>query len=291
VDHRKVNRRVVESLIKAGAFDSTGAKRSQVMSVLDEALEIGQRVQKDRMNGQYTLFEAVAMDSHDTIYPPFPEIAEWNESELLHYEKESLGFFITGHPLARHEEILNKFANANTEKLPDIAEGRVVRIGGIVRDYKLYNDRKGEVMAFVTLEDLSGLAEVTLFASLYSTVAELVEKDATIIVEGRVTRDEQSTKILADTVVSIDKAEETWTASVHLNLDVTSLDKGGLQKLLEILKQHRGSSNTFLHLLMPQRTDTVIALPDSIRVKASQDLTEAINGFLGYAAVETSVQK
>jgi len=291
VPHRKVNRRVVESLIKAGAFDSMGVKRSQVMSVLDDALEIGQRVQKDRINGQYNLFEAMAVDSHEAIYPPFPEIAEWNESELLNYEKESLGFFITGHPLARYEEILNKFANANTEKLPDISEGRVVRIGGIVRDYKLYNDRKGEVMAFVTLEDLSGLAEVTIFASLYSSVSELVEKDSAIIVEGRVTRDEQSTKILADNVVPIDKAEETLTASVHLNLDITSLDKGSLQKLLEILKQHKGSSNTFLHLLMPQRTDTVIALSDSIRVKASQDLTKAVDEFLGYPAVETTVQK
>ena len=291
VDHRKVNRRVVESLIKAGAFDSTGAKRSQLMSVLDEALEIGQRVQKDRMNGQYTLFEAVDMDSHETIYPPLLEIAEWNESELLNYEKESLGFFITGHPLARYDEILNKFANANTEKLSEISEGRIVRIGGIVRDYKLYNDRKGEVMAFVTLEDLTGFVEVTLFASVYSAVSELVEKDAAIVVEGRLTRDEQSTKILADTVVAIDKAEEKWTASVHLNVDITNLDKGGLQKLLEILKEHRGSSNTFLHLLMPQRTDTVIALPDTIKVKASRALTKAVNGFLGYPAVETTVQK
>jgi DNA polymerase-3 subunit alpha len=122
-------------------------------------------------------------------------------------------------------------------------------------------------------------------------VSDLVEKDATLIIEGRVTRDEQSTKILADSVVPIDKAEETWTASVHLNLDISNLDKGGLQRLLEILKQHRGSSTTFLHLLMPQRTDTVIALPDTIKVKASRDLTEAVNGFLGYPAVETTVQK
>jgi len=146
-------------------------------------------------------------------------------------------------------------------------------------------------MAFVTLEDLSGLAEVTLFASLYSTVSELVEKDSAIIVEGRVSRDEQSTKILADTVVPINKAEETWAANIHLNLDITSLDKGSLQKLLEIFQQHRGSCNAFLHLIMPQRTDTVIALPDSIRMKASQGLTEAVNGFLGYAAVETTVQR
>jgi DNA polymerase-3 subunit alpha len=291
IDHRKVNRRVVESLIKAGAFDSTGARRSQIMSVLNETLEAGQRTQKDRLNGQFTLFEAMEMDSHDTIYPPFPEIDEWSESELLKYEKESVGFFITGHPLARYEPVLKKFANTNTLKLQDLSDGRVVRIGGIVREFKLHHDRKGAVMAFVTLEDLSGLAEVILFSSLYSTVSDLVNKDSAIMVEGRITRDEQSSKILADTIAPIEKAEETWTASVHLNLDITDLNKESLQKLCEILKQHKGSCSAFLHLLMPQRTDTIIALPDSIRVKAGQDLTEAVSNFLGYSAVESVCQK
>jgi len=291
VDHRKVNRRVIESLIKSGAFDSTGARRSQMMSVLEEALEAGQKIQKDRSSGQFSLFETMGMDSHGTTYSPFPEMEEWNESELLNYEKESLGFFITGHPLARYEPVLKKFANADTLKLQDLSEGRVVRIGGIVRDYKLYNDRKGEVMAFVTLEDLSGLAEVTLFSSLYSSVSGLIEKDSAIMVEGRVTRDEKSSKILADTVVPIDKAEETWTTTVHLNLDMTGLNKQSLQKVCEILKQHKGSCSTYLHLVMPQRTDTSIALHDSIRVKAGPDLTEAVNTFLGYNAVETMCQK
>ncbi|MCK4485275.1 MAG: DNA polymerase III subunit alpha, partial [Desulfobacterales bacterium] len=291
VDHRKVNRRVIESLIKSGAFDSTGARRSQMMSVLEETLEVGQKTQKDRTSGQFNLFETMGMDSQRTMYPPFPEMEEWNEGELLNYEKESLGFFITGHPLARYEPILRKFANTDTVKLHDLSEGRVVRIGGIVRDYKRHNDRKGEVMAFVTLEDLSGLAEVILFASLYSSVSGFIEKDSAIMVEGRVTRDEKSTKILADTVVPIDKAEGTWTASVHLNLDMSGLNKENLQKLCEILKQHKGSCSAYLHLLMPQRTDTIIALSDSIRVKADPDLTQAVNKFLGYSAVETVCQK
>ena len=146
-------------------------------------------------------------------------------------------------------------------------------------------------MAFVTLEDLSGLSEVILFSSLYSTVSELVNKDSAIMVEGRITRDEQSSKILADAIAPIEKAEETWTASVHVNLDITDFSKENLQKLCEILKQHKGSCSAFLHLLMPQRTDTIIALPDSIRVKAGQDLTEAVNNFLGYSAVESVCQK
>jgi DNA polymerase-3 subunit alpha len=291
VDHRKVNRRVIESLIKSGAFDSTGARRSQMMSVLEEVLEVGQKVQKDRTNGQFSLFETMGMDSHGTIYPPFPEMEEWNEGELLNYEKESLGFFITGHPLARYEPVLKKFANADTLELQDLSEGRVVRIGGIVRDYKLHNDRKGEVMAFVTLEDLSGLAEVTLFSSVYSSVSGLIEKDSAIMVEGRVIRDEKSSKILADTVVPIDKAEETWTTSVHLKLDITGLNKESLQKLCDILKQRKGSCSAYLHLVMPQRTDTSIELHESIRVKAGPDLTEAVNNFLGYNAVKTVCQK
>ena len=290
-DHRKINRRVVESLIKCGAFDSIGAKRSQMMAVLEDALEVGQKIQKDRTSGQFSLFDTLETYNNETMYPTFPEMEEWNEGELLNYEKESLGFFITGHPLAKYEPLLKKFANADTLKLHDLSDGQVVRIGGIVRDYKHHNDKKGEIMAFVTLEDLNGFAEITLFASVYSSVSAYIEKDSAIMVEGRITRDENSCKILADTVVPINKAEETWTASVHLNLDVTVHNKESLKKLYEIFKQHKGSSSAYLHLVMPQRTDTSIVLHDSIRVKAGPELTEAVNRFLGYSAVKTVCQK
>ncbi len=291
VDHRKVNRRVIESLIKSGAFDVTGAKRSQMMAAVDDAVGIGQRIQQDRKDGQFSLFEVITDNNQGAAYPPLPEVGEWDESQILNYEKESLGFFITGHPLARYEPILNKFANTDTLKLQNLADGAVVRIGGVVRDYKHYNDRKGALMAFVTIEDLNGFAEVTLFASVYSAVSELIEKDAAILIEGRVAKDERSVKILADSVIPIERAEETWTTSVHLKLDITSLDKERLQGLHGILQQHKGSCTGYLHLLMPRMTETIIALPEGIRLKASPALTEAVNGYLGYGAVETVCQR
>lgn len=291
VDHRKVNRRVIESLIKCGGFDFTDAKRSQMMSVLVEAVEIGQKIQKDHMNGQFSLFEVVPGHDRGVAYSPLPEMVEWSESQLLNYEKESLGFFITGHPLARYEPILRKFANTDTLKLQELSDGAVVRIGGVVSDYKHYNDRKGDLMAFVTLEDLSGFAEVILFSSVYSSVSNLVEKDAAILVVGRVTRDENSVKILGDSVIPIEKAEEALTASVRLNLDITGLNKEKLQQLYDILQQHKGTCSAYLHLRIPQRTETIIALPDHIRVSAGRPLTEAVNKFLGYGAVETVCQK
>ncbi len=291
VDHRKVNKRVLESLIKCGAFDFSGAKRSQMMSVIDEAVEVGQRIQRDHKDGQLSLFEVVTDEPMKGVYPVLPEMEEWNESQVLTYEKESLGFFITGHPLARYEPILDKFATADTLRLQELSDGAFVRMGGVVRDYKHYNDRKGNLMAFVTLEDLAGFAEVTLFASVYSEASALIEKDAAIFVEGHVTKDERSVKILADSVIPIDQAEAVWTTSIHLKLDVTGLDKQRLKQLHDILQQHRGSCSGYLHLLVPQRTETVIALPENIRLKAGPALTEAVNSFLGYGAVDTVSQK
>jgi DNA polymerase-3 subunit alpha len=145
-------------------------------------------------------------------------------------------------------------------------------------------------MAFLTLEDLSGFAEVTLFSSVYSKAANLVEKGSAIFVEGRVTKDENSAKILGDAVIPIEKAEELWTTSVRLDLDMTTLDKEMLQQLYDLLTRHKGTSNAYLHLRIPRKTETIIALPDHIRVKAGRELTEAINDFLGYSAVQTVCQ-
>ncbi|RLC07948.1 MAG: hypothetical protein DRH43_10905, partial [Deltaproteobacteria bacterium] len=111
------------------------------------------------------------------------------------------------------------------------------------------------------------------------------------LVEGRVTRDEKSVKILADSVIPITKAEEVWTTTVHLNLDITNLDRETLQQLYDILQHHRGGCKVYLHLRIPRRTETIIALPDRIKLKAGNALTETVNNFLGYSAVETSCQR
>jgi len=290
VNYKKVNRRVIESLIKCGAFDSTGAKRSQMMSVLDKTIELGQRSQRDYINGQFSLFQG-GPQRRTFADIPLPEIEEWSESRLLKNEKETLGFFITGHPLAKYEQILRKFADTDTVKLKELSDGNVVRIGGVIRECKLHNDRKGDRMAFVTLEDLGGFAEVTLFSSLYQSVGDIIKKDSAVLVEGRVTRDEKSVKILADSVIPITKAEEVWTTTVHLNLDITNLDREALQQLYDILQHHRGGCKVYLHLRIPSRTETIIALPDRIKLKAGNALTETVNNFLGYSAVETSCQR
>ncbi len=286
VDLKKANKRVIESLIKCGAFDSTGANRSQMTAFLENAIDYGQRVQKERTDPQMGLFNMGGV-RQDINLPKMSSMDEWDERQLLAFEKEALGFYITGHPLTKFDDLLDKFTNANTISLKEKNDGEIVRIGGIIINIKTIKTKKGDLMAFVTLEDQHRTVEIIIFSSVYAAVQELLVEDNTVIIQGRVKRDENSVKILADTIVPIEKAEETWTASIHFNLDKNKTGKDLLLRLNDILKRYPGSCNAYIHLFSPEETDTVIALPDTMKLKAGLALTSAVNELLGYNAVET----
>ncbi|MCD4778807.1 MAG: DNA polymerase III subunit alpha, partial [Desulfobacterales bacterium] len=286
VDLKKANKRVIESLIKCGAFDFTKANRSQMMASLENAIDYGQRVQKERTDPQMGLFNMGGV-RQDINLPKMSSMDEWDERQLLAFEKEALGFYITGHPLTKFDDLLDKFTNANTISLKEKNDGEIVRIGGIIINIKTIKTKKGDLMAFVTLEDQHRTVEIIIFSSVYAAVHELLVEDNTVIIQGRVKKDENSVKILADTVVPIEKAEETWTASIHFNLDKNKTGKDLLLRLNDILKRYPGSCHAYIHLLSPEETDTVIALPDTMKLKAGSSLTSAVNELLGYNAVET----
>ena len=286
VDLKKVNKRVVESLIKCGAFDSTGAKRSQMMAALESALDYGQRVQRERNDPQMGLFD-LGENQPSINAPALPEIGEWDEKQFLAFEKESLGFYLAGHPLMRYEDLLDKFTNANAISIKELKDNGVVRIGGLVQNSKTIKTKKGDMMAFVTIEDMHAAVEVIVFARVFANVRDLLVEDKPLLVQGQVQKDEQSVKILADTVIPIEKAEETWTASVHFNLETSRTNREILMDLHDILERHPGVCPAFLHLRSPDNTDSIIALPDTMKLKAGGALNREVSNFLGYHAVET----
>ncbi|MGD2272292.1 MAG: DNA polymerase III subunit alpha [Desulfobacterales bacterium] len=286
VDFRRVNKRVIESLIKCGAFDNLGAKRSQMLAALEDAIDYGQRVQKEKNDPQIGLFDG-GESKPGINAPALPNLQEWDEKQLLSFEKEALGFYISGHPLKRYEDILEKFTNANAITINDIEDRGVVRIGGIISSTKTIRTKRGDQMAFVTVEDMHGSVEATVFSSVYASVNGQLFEDNPVLIEGRVQRDEQAIKILADSVVPMAMAEETWAASIHFRLEVTRTDKSTLMALLEIIKRHPGSCRVFVHLRDQQNTETIIALPDAMKLKAGTALTREVNDFLGYRAVDT----
>ena len=286
VDLKKVNKRVIESLIKCGAFDGTGAKRAQMIAALEDALDYGQRVQKERLDPQIGLFDG-SVNPQVINAPVLPDIEEWSERQRLAFEKESLGFYVSGHPLKRYEDLIDKFTNANAVSIKEKINGAAVRIGGLVRSTKIIKTKRGDLMAFTTIEDLHGAVEATVFSRVYTGVSDLLVEDSLVFIQGQVQKDEQSVKILAEKVVAMEKAEETWTASIHFNLEMSRTDRDALEQLNGILKKHSGTCRAYLHLHSPEKTDSIIELPDSMRLKAGGALVREVNELLGYSAVET----
>jgi DNA polymerase-3 subunit alpha len=287
VDLRKVNKRVVESLIRCGAFDCTGDPRAALLAVLEEALEYGQRVQKKRCDPQMDLFGACQEVGLPLDRPPMPSGAVLDEHELLAMEKESLGFYISGHPLGRHERRLEKYATCDAEGLKEAPDGQTVRIGGLVKSTKTIRTRKGELMGFVQIEDLNGQMEIVLFPSVYAEAGELLVEDAAVLVQGAVKREENGVKILADRFIPMERAEAVWTARVEVHLDLERTDSSQLNHLVELFDRHPGDCPVRLRLSHPGRAEVIVAPSDAFKVRASQRLARAVNGLLGYKALET----
>jgi len=286
VDLRKVNKRVIESLIKCGAFDSTGSNRSQLMASLEDVLEFGQRFQKEMNDPQMGLFD-IGDQKQAINTPELPQVGEWEEKQLLTYEKEALGFYITGHPLTRYEAVLEKFSNADAVTIMEQSDGAAIRIGGMVSNVKVIKTKRGDLMAFVMLEDMHGSFEVIVFSSVYESVNHYLINDAPLLVEGRIQKDEKALKIIAGTIIPMDKAEETWTASIHIHLETSGTNREILVDLRGILQRHSGTCPSYIHLHAQDKTETIIVLSDELKLKAGKKLKREINRLLGYDAVKT----
>lgn len=202
-------------------------------------------------------------------------------------EKEALGFYLSGHPLDRYEDMMAKFTNANAVSIREITDKAAVRIGGLISGMRTLRTKRGDLMAFVQLEDLQGTVEIIVFPDTYADCETLLVVDVPVFVQGQAQKEENAVRVVAEEIVDMDHAEEVWTASVHITLDMERAPAQLLSDLQHLLGRHPGTCRTFLHLLDRNRTETIIAADDTLRLKAGARLTREVNSLLGYAAVET----
>ncbi len=287
VELKKVNKRVIEALIKCGAFDSLGNPRAQLVAALEEAMEHGQRVQRENADPQMGLFDSAPTQPVEINLPPLPDIDEWPLDQLLAFEKEALGFYVSGHPLDGYAELMEKYANTEAAALAETAGGSSITLGGLVRGVKVIQSKKGP-MAFVTLEDLSGMVEVTVFSRLYQEVRDLLVDDATLFVRGGVQREENSVRILCEEIIPMDQAEEKWTATIHLHMDARRTDRETLIRLRDLLHRFPGTCKGVIHVLGPEQAETLVGLPDALRLKADRRLRREVRSLLGPNAMATA---
>ncbi len=240
---KAINRRTLESLIAAGACDSLGGFRAQKFECVEAMLEYGHRVSES--SASHDLF-AVDGSVADRVAPPLPQTAEWSTGEKLAKEKGTLGFYVSGHPLDKYRDELNSFATFRAAELQSAADGREVTVGGIVAAVKSMVDKKGNLMAFVTIEDFTGSVELILFSDCYEKSREAIQVDQMVLVTGRVsTREGEAPKIICSDVAPLEELTERFDCQLVIKIDVDCSDKT-LDKALAILKEFEGGTPVLL---------------------------------------------
>ena len=290
IDLQKVNKRVLEGLIQAGAFDSTGAKRSQLAAVLDRAVEQASMAQRAASSGQTNIFAAMdaGAGASGEVLPideSLPDMPEWDQAELLKYERALTGFYITAHPLSHLEDTVRRFSTATTKSLADSSDGKEVKLCGIINSVKTMMTKKGDRMAYFQLEDLHGLVEVIAFPDLYRTTGELIAPETVVQVVGTVDKAEKGTRLKGLRLELLGKLETKAVKLVTIRLGDTPEMAGKLTKLHEVLKRHPGSTSvSFMFTLLPDLEAQSGSLPN-LTVTPSGMLVSEVEGVLGRGAV------
>ncbi len=283
VDLRKVNKKVAEALIKCGAFDTLGGNRAQFLAGLEEAMDIAQRLQRERESGQDSLFGSNEIRSvGGNGYGSLPAVDEWDEKTLLSHEKEALGFYVTGHPLARYSDAIKRYATCETAALHERHDKETVRVCGVVSGLKELITKKGERMAFVTLEDLSGSVELVVFPEAYAAAMELLKGEDPLLVSGELDVGEEACKLLATEVLLLKEVKETMTTKVHIRLTTPGLDEMQMRRLKSVVERYRGNCAVQLHIVIPNRSETLIKLPDNLKMAASDQAMADAEAIFGY---------
>jgi DNA polymerase-3 subunit alpha len=239
VDLRVVNRKVIECLVKCGACDSLGADRAAMFAEIEYQMNRAAALQRDRERGQAALFDVEPVHVRRTRVGPPPVV--WSASERLAFEKELLGFYVTGHPLAQYADLLRRYELVSTAQLAGLTEGQATRIGGILTKVQLKTTKTGKPMAVATLEDLDGSVEILVFSEAYQKCSAQLRNDAAVFVRGAVTLKEEKPKIYADEVIPLADVPRRFTKAVHLRISTGNLRAELLPRIAELLRAHPGA--------------------------------------------------
>ncbi len=280
LDTRKVNRRSSESLIKAGALDALGPHRAALMASLGAAMSAADRHSHDSQAGQSDLFGGATPDA--AVVPALVEVAEWSEDQRLEGEKETLGLYLTGHPIARHEKELREIIDCTITELRPTRD-RTLVVAGLVVGLRTMQTRRGDRMAFVTLDDRTGRLELAVFAEFYTRYRELLVKDSLLVVEGQVSVDEYTGgfKMSAEKIYNIDQARGAFSARLVIDVDAGQAGNGFADELREILAPvARGSCPVYLRY-HGAGAEAEIALGDAWKINPNGAVIERLARLAG----------
>lgn len=296
VDPRLLNRRALESLTKSGALDSLGVRRAQLFAVIDKAIERGQKQHRDRSSGQHGLFgvtpaEPAARDE------PLSDVEEWPEDGLLAAEYATLGFYISGHPLARHAGRLRELSVTELGVMEGKRAGEDVSVAGIVVNTRSMRSRKGARWAIVTLQDMTGVLELLVFPEAFARLENLLRAGAPLLFKGRVAVEEVGTRVVvsdARLLEAADGSAASFAAAsaappaapslLRVRLDLGVTDELILDDLRALFTRKPGNCRVDFELITAD--GAVATLQADQRVRPDRELLDQVRRMCGPDAVQ-----
>src|SRR5581483_1009809 len=283
IDGRRVNRRVLESLIKAGACDAFGTHRAALMASLTKALAEADQHASNSEAGQSDLFGGVRAPSDAPVYEQLPE---WSEEQRLDGERETLGLYLTGHPIARYAEELKHITSATIAELRP-TQDRAVTVAGLVVGMRVMQTRRGDRMAFVTLDDRTGRLELAVFSELFERHRELLVKDTLLVVKGHVSVDEYTGgfKMSAEEIYNIDQARGVFGSRLIIAVDATTAANGFMDELRQILAPSQGPCPVWVRY-RSEAAEVELVLGEEWKVSPSKAVLERLSRLAGERNVQ-----
>ena len=289
VDLRLVNKKTLEGLIQAGAFDTIHENRSQLFESVEKAIQFGQNIKGYSQRGQSSLFESGGHNTKAEVsYPALNAVREWSETDKLQREKSVLGFYVSGHPLLRYDTEMRLFTSAKLGNPSAVKSGSLVRVGGIIASLKKKIDKKGNMMAFVTLEDFTGKGELIVFASAYKEYQSVLVEDAMVMVVGKAEQNGDALRILANEVIPMELVRNKFTKSITLAIRLESMQSDAVNRLRKLAEQHRGTCSCYFSVVSSSDRQPMVMQATNVGVKLSDEFIQEVEKILGPDSVVIS---
>ena len=293
---KEVNKRTIENFIKAGAFDSLGGTRKQFMMIYVQVLDTVNQEKKSSITGQMSLFDIMGEEEKKSFEIRLPDVGEYGREMKLAFEKEVLGVYISGHPLEEYEQSWRKHITAVTTDFnpdeetgnPSVSDGSRQVVGGMITEKTIKYTKNNKVMAFLTLEDLVGTVEVVVFPRDYEKNSHLIEQDAKVFIQGRVSaEDDRASKLICERVLPFDQMpRQLW-----IQFASRREYEHQVQELYDILRQSDGNDQVVVYL---KQERMMKQLPAARSVRIDQDLLDSLTNRYGAGnvkVVEKSIEK
>ncbi len=280
IDKSKVNKKVIEGLIQCGAFDFSGISRARLFNGLDDIL----RSYNSNNNNSYQLsiFGDQEINAHIMDASELPEAEEWDEKEKLKREKEAMGFYITGHPLEEYRLEIKRFCSCQIQDLYELKDKSNIKIAGVVGGIKTKRTKKGDKMANIILEDMTGSIEVVVFPDLFNRVFGILKSDDPIMVKGMVESNESSMKVIAQDITLLEKMKEHDVKATEIYLQEQSINKQLLMDIKHILFKYPGTCPLRFRIRLSNNgKEILVAAHSNYNISPCQELIDDMQALLG----------